>query len=596
MADRGAAAASAERESPPSDVLVDGTTPTNGQPESGAPVAPPRPRRRRRAPSAGAARPRQEVTAADFADGSPFYRFSAFLGVAAAILLAAAMVVFNTTGAFTKEVLALLIVGMVLGVLYAVPRMDEIGAWLRTRTARQGSNATLLSVAFIGLLVVGNWFANRHSQQWDLTAARRYTLADQTVKILERLDRDVKVTAFFPSRQEDAFTRGTKDLLRQYERRSDRISLEFIDPDVNPGAARQYEIESYPVTIFEAGDRKEETTGVTEQDFTSALLKLTRVEQKKVYFLQGHQERDPDSAQPTGYNSASQALKRENYVVEKLSLLTTQRVPEDAAVLVIAGPKVPLLQPEQTAIREYVDRGGHVLLLAEPRQDAGLGDLLETWHVDIGNDVVVDPGRNYIGDPLTPAPIPQQGHRISTSLPDVLMPGTRSVSIIPGAGSEYAIVPLLKTTDRAWGETTLEGNVPARPDPGEDTQGPVTVAVAVNKTDPVSAISPGSVPAPTPTATPGSPAPPKGRMVVVGNAEFAANTYFSQVLGNRDFFINSVNWLAEDEDLISIRAEPPNDPPVVLTNQSQALVFYTTVVFVPLSVLLLGAVIWWQRR
>jgi ABC-type uncharacterized transport system involved in gliding motility auxiliary subunit len=580
-------------EDPIDEAAAANAAPANGEPQSGSPAAPARSRRRR---AAAAERSRRDAAADEFDDGSTFYRFSAFLGVAAAILLAAAMVVFNTAGALTKEVLALLIVGAVLGVLYVIPRRDEIGAWVRTRTARQGGNAVLLSVAFIGLLVVGNWFANRHSQQWDLTAARRYTLADQTVKILGRLDRDVKVTAFFPSRQEDAFTRGTKDLLRQYARRSERIKLEFIDPDVNPGAARQYEIESYPVTIFEAGDRKEETTGVTEQDFTSALLKLTRADQKKVYFLQGHQERDPDSAQPTGYNSVSQALKRENYVVEKLSLLATQRVPEDAAVLVIAGPKVPLLEPERVAITEYLDRGGHLLLLAEPRQDAGLGDLLARWHVKVGDDLVVDPGRNYDGDPLTPAPLPQQGHRISTSLSDVLMPGTRSVSIVPGAGSEYAIAPLLRTTDRAWGETTLEGNVPARPDPGEDAQGPVTVAVAVNKTDPVPAISPGAAPVPTPTAVPGAAAAPKGRMVVVGNAEFAANSYFGQVLGNRDFLVNSVNWLAEDEDLISIRAEPASDPPVVLTNQTQALVFYTTVVFVPLSVLLLGAVVWWQRR
>lgn len=549
--------------------------------------------RRRDAALASGATTSENTSADEYADGTAFYRFSALLGLTGAVLFAVAIVAYNVAGVFTRNVLGLLLVAGVLGVLYAIPRLDQIGAWFRTRAARQGGNVTLASVAFIGLLVVGNWFANRHSPQWDLTATRRYTLSDQSLKVVNSLDRDVKITAFFPSRQEAAFTRGTRDLLRQYARRSPRLTLEFIDPDINPGAARQFDIKSYPVTIFQAGDRKEETAGVTEQDFTSALLKVTRTEKKKVYFLQGHQERDTDSAQPNGYNAAAEGLRRENYLVEKLSLLSTQTVPEDAAVLVFAGPRAPLLEPELKSVEDYLERGGHILLLVEPRQDSGLSALLDRWYISLGNNIVVDPGRNYSGDPLTPAPEPQAGHRITTTLPTLLLPGSRSVAIKPGAGSDFAIAPLLRTTDRSWGEANIGG--PYRPDPPEDVLGPLTVAVAVNKTDPVQSITPGAAPAPAPTAVPGE-KQPRGRMVVVGNAEFATNTYFNQVLGNRDFFINSVNWLAEDEDLISIRAEPQDSAPIVLTNQSQVLVFYASVVFIPLSVLLLGAAIWWQRR
>ncbi|MGH2353602.1 MAG: GldG family protein [Chloroflexota bacterium] len=528
----------------------------------------------------------------EYADSSAFYRFSAFLGLAAVALLAAAIVTYNTAGRVTRNVAGLLIIAAILAVLYLLPRLGEIGTWLRTRTARQGGNVTLASVAFIGLLVVANWFVNRHSPQWDLTATGRYTLADQTVKIIDGLDRDVKITAFFPS-VEDPYTRGTKDLLRQYDRRSDHISLEFIDPDLNPGEARQYEIQSYPITIFESGDRREDTTGFTEQDFTSALLKLTRTEQKKVYFLEGHQERDPDSAQPPGYNSASEALKRENYLVEKLSLLAAQQVPDDAAVLIIAGPRAPLLEAERQALDDYLNQGGHVLLLIDPRQDAGLDDLLSRWHVDLGDDLVIDPERNYLGDPLALLPVPQPGHRITASLSQLLMPGARSTSIGPDAGSDVAIAPLLLTTARAWGETNFEAS--ARFDQGQDLQGPVTVAVSVLKTDPAPTFSPGATPTPTPTPAPGA-EQAKGRLVVVGNSEFATNTYFNQVLGNRDFFINSVNWLAEDEDLISIRADPAVAPPIILSNQARVLVFYTSVVFVPFAILLLGGTVWWQRR
>lgn len=536
--------------------------------------------------------PRPEQSEADAGDSSAFYKFSAFLGILALALFAGAMMLYNVAGRADRNVVALLVIAAVLAVLYVIPRFDDLAAALRSRSARQGSNVTLLSVAFIGLLVAGNWVANRHSPQWDLTAARRFTLSDQTTRILGQLDREVKVTAFFPSRQEDSFIRGTKDLLRQYDRRSQHVSVEFIDPEINPGAARQFGIQTYPVTVFQMGDRKEETTGVTEQDFTSALLKLTRTEQKKVYFLQGHQERDSDSAQPPGYGQASDALKRENYIVEKLSFLSTDRVPDDAAVLVLAGPRAPLLDHERQAIADYLTRGGHVLFLAEQGANVGMAPLLEQWYITLGNDLVVDLGRSLPGDPLTPAPIPQPGHRISATLPDLLFPGARSVSIRPGAGSELAILALLKTTDRSWAETNYT-NPPYAPNPPEDLQGPLSVAVAVHKTDPAPVFAPGATPAPTPTAGQST---PKGRLIVVGNAEFASNQWFNRVLGNRDFFLNSVNWLAEDEELISIRAEPAGSPPIFLTNQSQVLVLYSTVIFMPLTVLLMGGVIWWQRR
>jgi ABC-type uncharacterized transport system involved in gliding motility auxiliary subunit len=532
----------------------------------------------------------------DIPSNSAFYRFSTALGVLALVLIAGGLVWSNISGEFNRNSVALLVLGAVMGVLYAIPRLGEIGAMLGTRTARQGGNATLFAVGFIGLLVVGNWFVNRHSPQWDLTASKRYSLSDQTVKVLSSLKQDVKITAFFPTRQgEDAYTRGTKDLLRQYDRLSDHVTVQFIDPDVEPGLARQFNITMAPVTIFQMGDRREETPNVTEQDFTSALLKLSRTEKKKIYILQGHQERDPDAATPNGLSQASDALKRENYIVEKFSFLASPAVPADAAVLIVPGPKAALLDPERQALQTYLDNGGKVLFLAEPRADAGLGPLLDQWYISLNNDLVVDPGRSYPGDPFTPAPIPQPGHRITTTIPDVLMPGSRSVVLKQGAGSDVAIAPILRTTDRAWGETSTTGS--AQFTPGEDAQGPLNLGIAVNRTDPTQAIPPGAQGGgPPPTPVPSAEKKPKGRLVVLGNTEFASNNYISQVPGNRDLFVNSVNWLAEDEDLISIRAVPSGDPPIFMTNQTQVLMLYATVLFLPLAVLLIGGTVWWQRR
>ena len=520
-------------------------------------------------------------------DGSAFYRFSAFLGVLGLAIGAGALVWFNINGAFDRTVGALLFIAAVLGVLYAIPRWAEISGALGTRNVRRGGSSTVMSVAFIGLLVVGNWYANRHSPQWDLTAVGRYTLSDQTTRILKGLDREVKITAFLPT-EDDPFVRGTKNLLRRYAMETGRVTLEFVDPERNPGRARQLNITGTTIAIFEAGDRREETTGYTEQDFTSALLKLTRTERKKVYVIQGHQERDPDSAQPGGYSQVIDSLKRENYEVAKLNLLAPDGVPANAAAVVLAGPRSPLLEPERQVLQAYVDRGGSLFVLGDPQSDLGVREILDKWQIQLNNDVVIDPAQ-YYRDPLVPVPQPVVGHRISSSLTTMLLPYSRSVTIKQGAGSEFVIAPLLRSTDRAWGETDLTPGAQAQPNPGEDVIGPLNYAVAVNKAPGAPTFSPNATPVPAGTET-------KGRIVVIGNSEFATNAYAGVAPGNRDFFVNSINWLAEDEDLISIRAVPNEAPPIVLTNQAQGLLLYVTVLFIPLTVLLTGAAVWWQRR
>ena len=520
-------------------------------------------------------------------DGSAFYRFSAFLGVLALAIVAGALVWFNINGTFDRTVGALLFIAAVLGVLYAIPRWEEISGALGTRSARRGGSSTVMSVAFIGLLVVGNWYVNRHSPQWDLTPVGRYTLSDQTKRILKGLDRDVKITAFLPT-EHDPFVRGTKDLLRRYALETSRVTVEFIDPERNPGSARQFDITGTTIAIFQAGDRREETTGFTEQDFTSALLKLTRTTRKKIYVVQGHQEHDPDSAQPEGYSQVVDSLKRENYEVEKLNLLSPDGVPANAAAVVLAGPQSPLLEPERLALQAYLDRGGSLFALGNPDTDLGIREILDKWQVQLNDDVVIDPAQ-YYRDPRVPVPQPIVGHRISSSLTTMLLPYARSVSIKQGAGSEFVIAPLLRSTDRAWGETNLTPGSQAQPTPGEDTMGPVNFASAVNKAPGAPTFAPNATPVPAGTET-------KGRIVVVGNSEFASNAYAGIAPGNRDFFVNSINWLAEDEDLISIRAVPNEATPIVLTNQAQGLLLYVTVLFIPLAVLLTGGLIWWQRR
>ncbi len=522
-----------------------------------------------------------------------FYRLSGLLGILGALALVGAVVAMTAAGTITRLAMALYLLAAVLLASFLAPRIEEIGELLSSRTARQGSTVVAFSVAVIGILVLINVVGDRYSQQLDITAARQFTLSDQTLKVIEQVDQPVRITAFFP---EDDFVQGAEDLLGRYARQSPHITLEVIDPLRQRAAAEQAGIRSIPVTIFELGERREETLGLSEQDFTSALLKLTHPEQKKVYFLTGHNERDPEGFDQNGYSGVAEALRRENYVVEKLSLVSEREVAADAAVVVLAAPRTPLLDFETAALRDYLDGGGALLIVADPQGETDLNAVVEGWGVSLRDDLVVDPGRYVPPDAGLIIPFPQFGHRISSSLPTTtVLSLARSLALEENPPEELEVRPLLMTTDQAWGETKVAQQA-VEFDEGEDHQGPLTVAVAINKRVPVPSFA-GGQPPPTPTPVlEGAEPERKGRLVVLGDSDFAANGLLRQLPTNLDLVINSVNWLAEEEELISIRATPANVAPVVLNRQQNILVFYITVVFVPVAVMLLGVVVWWQRR
>jgi len=522
---------------------------------------------------------------------SAFYQFSAWLGVAALGALVAAVVSSSLAGGFGRETIAFLAAAALLGALYVIPRWAELRETLAGRQFRTGSNVGVLSAAVIGILVVLNIFAARYGGELDLTATRQFTLSDQTRKVLQGLPGPVQATAFFPAGDESGPAgRGARALLEKYARQSGgKLRVEFVDPELSPSVAQRFGITTYPITVFQMGERREQTTGLTEQDFTSTLLKLSKNERKKVYILQGHNELDPDSVDRNGFSAAAEALKQENYDVATLSLIQQPAIPEDAAVLLIPGPRVPIPDAQREAISQYLDRGGRVFLLVGPAMRSGLEPLLESWYVKLEEGIVLDPGRSYAGDPFTPAPLPQRGHRITTSLPELLFPAARPIRIISGAPDEVRLAPLLRTTDRAWGETTPPGpTAPPRLDEGQDSRGPLTLALAVNRVEKQQATPTPGVPPPEPKS--------RGRLVVAGSVAFATNDLVTNVLGNRDFLVNAVNWLAEEEALISIRAAAAAAPQVFMTNRGSILTFYMVVVFIPLAVFLWGAVVWWQRR
>ncbi len=448
---------------------------------------------------------------------------------------------------------------------------------LSLRSVRYGGNTLAVSVILLIILGLVNFIVNRHSYRFDLTAAKQFSLAPQTQKILKNLKKNVRVTAFFKSGEK----RQMEDLLKAYRFYSKKFSYEFIDPDRKPAIAKRYGVRTYRTSVIECGDKEEKITSTQEQDLTNALIKVTREGKKVIYFLEGHGENNIDDTGRTGYSSAKKAIEAENYEVKKLILAEKKSIPKDCSILIISGAKKKLFPAELDTIQAYLEKGGKALFLLDPEPSYGFTEFLDKWALKIGNDVVLDVsgvGRLFGMGPAVPLVSSYESHAITRKFRVMTFyPYARSVTPKKNPGNGLTVQALFKTNSSSWGETNLKSKK-ASFDKGVDLPGPVTLGVVVTKE--VSNDAAGKK---------------KTRLVVIGDSDFANNSYFG-VQGNGDLFMNIVSWLAEEEDLISIRAKRPEDRRVFLTARQARWVMYLTVILVPLAAVGTGIGVYIRRK
>jgi ABC-type uncharacterized transport system involved in gliding motility auxiliary subunit len=451
---------------------------------------------------------------------------------------------------------------------------------LGRRTTRFGANALVTIFIVLGVLILINFLSHRHHRRFDTTAANRFSLADQTIKLLHGLSQDVIIMAF--SQGED---RSLKDLLSEYAFRSKHLTYRLIDPDKEPGLAKEHDITQYGTIVVTSGDREERIFSASEQDLTNAILKVTREGQKIIYVLEGHAEKDIDSSQPSGYQMAQKALQDENYQIQKLVLASQPDVPSDCAVLLVVGPQKEPLAGELQSMEAYLGGGGKIMILVDPSPAASLSDFMARYGLEVGQDLVIDAsgvGRLFGTGPAMPLVTSYPPHAITADF-DVMtfFPMARSISPKASSPQGYMVEPLLQTSDNSWGETQVKGEQ-VRFDRGQDLEGPVTIAAVVQQTTSQASADTAAT-------------EPKGRLVVFGDSDFASNAYFS-FSGNGDLFMNAMNWLAEEEELISIRPKDAADRRVTLTAGQSRMIFYLSVIVMPVAVLILGTLVWIRRR
>ncbi len=538
-----------------------------------------------------------------------FRTLAAILGVIS--IFAAALVRFFLPE-LTNSALGLLIMGGILLLLFCLGSLKEIAAFLMSKQGRYSLNTVVMICIFAAILILANFFGLTKHRRYDVTASSKFTLAPQTQRVIKELKYPVRVIGFFP---EVSNFRGAKEaarnLLEEYRYFNHKLSYKFVDPDAKPGLAKQYRVKYNGTLVFISGKRQKAVLQVDEQNFTSALLEVTGVKEKKVYFLSGHGERDINNTRPDGYSFSRVGLIRDLYKVETLNLTVTPQVPADCAVLVIAGPKKNLPPAETEAILKYLKENGKVLFLVAPNPPAEVNQILSVWGVAIGRGRIVDKTAYVAPDKTTPAVFRDKYPPviITAGLDTTYFPEATSVVLTkelkrvlqgqkkkkkqvkeqqaewPSAPAEYGslvVLPLVLTTDSSWLETNPKKQIF---DKKSDIKGPLALGAMLIASAPLSEESPQKKETEEKLT----------RIVIIGDTDFASNEHI-QNGGNGDLFLNSVTWLAEEERLIYIRPKPYTFRRLVISKDASRFIRFSSVALLPFLFIVLGGIIWFKKR
>ncbi len=482
--------------------------------------------------------------------------------------------------------------------IYIVSQWREILQFFGGRSARYGTLAASSVLIVLGILIAVNYIGKKQNRRWDLTASGQFSLSDQSRNVVSKLDAPLHVMVFA---QEPQFQRY-RDRMKEYEYNSKQITTEYIDPDKKPTVAQQNNIQQYGTIVFDYKGRSERVTMDTEQDITNTIIKVVTGAAKKVYFTQGHGERDTASSEREGYQSIFKALTDENYTADKLTLAQSPAVPDDASAVVVAGPRQDFFPPEIEALKKYLEKNGKLLMLLDPKDKpdspplTNLIALAHDWGIEVDDALIVDAsgmGRLFGADALVPIAAGYPSHPITERF-NVLtaFPLARELRVVQGGVNGHTASPVVESSPRSWSEADIkailtgEGGQVSLDEAKGDKPGPITIAAAVNVAN-----------ASTPPAEAGKDEAPKPetRVVVFGDSDFASNNTLG-VAGNRDLFMNTIGWLSQQENLISIRTREAADRRLTLTATQQSNITWLSLLIVPGLVFGTGIVTWWRRR
>lgn len=546
---------------------------------------------------------------------SNVYRLSGLIAVLGLLALLVGLIVMLLLPSIRLAAWGILLLGIILLAMAFIMDFRRVGRALTGRRGRFSTGTTVMASTFIGIIILINAISIGNYQRFDFTGLAQFTVTSQTKDVLSKLETPVRALCFFVPNDSYGIANYAKSLLTEYQNYTDKLSVEEIDPDEHPDQANQYGVIQYQTVVFETekGRRlvspqemvqvgtdqqgNQQIVGLeAEHAFTSAILEVSGVVQKKIYFLTGHGE----NSISTDYSNVRQSLLDNLYKVGTLDLLFTHSIPEDGAALIIAGPQKALSSGEVEIIERYLESGGWVMILLNPDSPPGIKQLLSSWGVKIEDGTVIDPS-SYVAPSIDNPIVPRT--RSSFGLSTTYFPGATALIPQPGYTPQAIIAPdgtvsqiywtsnvtqiqmfsLARTSQDSWLEKDFKPNQEPIFDEGTELKGPFDLGFLIFIAPPLDA-----------SGQPIAVVPPT-RLIVIGDSDFASNQHFYNG-NNGDFFLNSVNLLTEGKELVSIERKVLPFRRLVVGPEATTFINYSSIALLPLLVLVTGVIIWWRRR
>jgi ABC-type uncharacterized transport system involved in gliding motility auxiliary subunit len=455
--------------------------------------------------------------------------------------------------------------------------------WLKARQTKYAAYATTYILVVLAVVAIANFLANRYNRSYDATSNKRYSLSEETKKLVDGQKQDVTITYF---NQSSHFSQG-RDLLDEYSALSSKVKVKFVDPDKAPEEARADGVTSVPAATVTIGDRTEKASSIDEEGITGAFIRVVKNNTRTVCFVTGSGEHQVDDESRDGLSQLKTLLGKDSYQTQSIDLVTQAGVPASCTAVVVPGPTHDYEQPEVDALKTFVENGGRAFFMLDPPLKMGptsIGDnaaltaVLTGWGVTPDKDLVLD--LNPIGqiaglgpqEPLVTTYNASQPIVASMRGTATAFPITQSLTI--ASSGKNTVDQLFSSSASSLATTNLSSPQVNVKDPN-NKKGPLVLAAAGTYD----------------TGKPNS----EGRFVVIGSSIWASNR-FLRFNGNGDLAANAINWLCSDEDLISIRPKPPEESGLTLTQAQMGTVEIVSQFVLPIIVIIAGIVVWWKRR
>jgi ABC-type uncharacterized transport system involved in gliding motility auxiliary subunit len=433
----------------------------------------------------------------------------------------------------------------------------------------------LFYLLMIGLVILLAQLSLKTDTQMDWTSNQRHSLSKTTTAFLKQLNKPIIIQAFVSEGSELKYALTT--LLNRYKKYQPALSIDYIDPNFSPDIVRKLKIQQQGEMVVSLGDQKKHVLDLSEQSLTNALISVSREQDKWLVFIEGHGERQPEHQANFNLSTLTTTLKQKGFKTKTLNLIQHQQIPRNTAAVIIASPEKPWLSGEITILKEYLAIGGNLLWLIEPSDKPTLSPLAEHLGLDIVLGTVIDPNTELLG-------IPDRQFALVTNYANhPIGQATSSVTLFPKATAlelkphhkqpHWQYQALLTTPENVWSDTTP--SLRAKYQEGIDTAGPLNLGYLITPIEPQQ--------------------DKQQRIVVIGDGDFLSNSFIGNA-ANLELGLAIINWLAEDDSLITIPTRMTVDKQLTLDKMASLFIGLGFLVVVPATLLLIGLSLWWYRR